>query len=138
MKEVYRYTIYGEPAAQKRARFSSFGGRFGHVYDASKADKQAVIRELMMKGPKIIPINRAFELTTIVRKCFPKSTPKKELIDGAPCVKKPDIDNYLKFYLDCLTQAGVIEDDRFCFSEATIKVYTTGDTPSVTLIINTI
>lgn len=138
MQERFRCTLYGEPIAQKRARFSSFGG-FTRVYDPVAKEKQRVVRELRSGGiTNPVLDGTPFELFIMVKRTYPKSTAKCRRIDLAPCITKPDIDNYLKFYLDCIVQAGIVKDDNLCFSIATQKLYTTDDKPSVSIVINTI
>lgn len=42
---------------------------------------------------------------------YPKSTPKKHLIDQQPQRKKPDVDNYVKGLSDAMEQAGILVND---------------------------
>lgn len=44
-----------------------------------------------------------------VRLCF---EPVGDHADGEPHAARPDLDNFLKSFLDCLTRSGVIADDR--------------------------
>ena len=44
---------------------------------------------------------------------YPKGTPKKHLVDGAPMPSGADLDNRNKAVMDALTQAGWWPDDRY-------------------------
>lgn len=56
---------------------------------------------------------------------YPKSTPKKCLIEGLPHRVKPDADNLLKGILDGLESAGITSNDSKFAGSMTRKVYTT-------------
>lgn len=97
---MVRFFFPGRPIAQKRARFSR-----GRVFDPSFAEKRR-IRSIMKNNNKG---NKLLDGPLVVRLEFnfapPKSWPKKKLRllceEGVPHVIKPDIDNLIKFYLDC-------------------------------------
>ncbi len=57
---------------------------------------------------------------------YPKSTPKKNLIEGADHKKKPDFDNLIKGLLDGLADAGILITGDGALSDGSIrKRYTT-------------
>ena len=103
--------IAGNPIAQKRHRFAR-----GFVYDPSSKDKKQVIhqvveqfREKPMEGPVYI------DFTFICKR--PKShyrTGKfaNMLKHTAPefMVKKADIDNFVKFYMDVFNKICYLDD----------------------------
>jgi Holliday junction resolvase RusA-like endonuclease len=56
---------------------------------------------------------------------YPKSTPKKNLIDGALHRKRPDKDNYEKTLMDAMQMSGVIKEDGQIACGEIKKIYTT-------------
>tara|TARA_R110000764_G_scaffold212771_1_gene299107 strand:- start:39 stop:344 length:306 start_codon:yes stop_codon:yes gene_type:complete len=58
---------------------------------------------------------------------YPKSTPKKKLINNFPLRKCFDCDNVIKGLCDALEQANIIEDDRL-FSSMFVEKYRTTET----------
>ncbi len=56
---------------------------------------------------------------------YPKSTPKKKLINGAPHLKKPDVDNLTKASFDCLEKEGIINNDSQFYKGKIEKRWTT-------------
>ena len=57
---------------------------------------------------------------------YPKGTPKYKQIEGNPHIKKPDVDNFLKGFMDALEQSGVTGNDSKFYSVRMMKLYTTG------------
>jgi Holliday junction resolvase RusA-like endonuclease len=116
--------IVGNPIALKRPRFT----RFGHTYDSQKAEKQAVIMQMKTQKICFYPIE---PLKIIMDFCFKR--PKSHYYTGknsdklkttAPVfVGKPDIDNLIKFYLDCMNGL-VFKDDSQVIKIAARKQYT--------------
>lgn len=108
--------IEGEPIPQKRHRHA--GKR---TYDPSAPDKKKV--------EKVISLNKPSSYSQIsVHFHFfckmPKSWSKKKVLkmEGKVRPKLPDIDNYIKFYLDCMN--GIIfPDDNIVVEVYAIKVY---------------
>lgn len=110
---MIQFTVYGEPVAQGRPKFSTIGG-FPRAYDPKKSrDFKDYVRlaatehapAALLEGPLGIAVT-AFRST-------PKSFSKKkavaaELGEILP-VSKPDADNYLKGVKDALK--GVIWKD---------------------------
>jgi Holliday junction resolvase RusA-like endonuclease len=56
---------------------------------------------------------------------YPKSTPKKRLIEGYPMRKLPDWDNCAKALQDAIVQAKIIKDDNQLSGGRTDQWYTT-------------
>lgn len=48
---------------------------------------------------------------------------------GDPKLTKPDTDNLIKLFKDCMTKSGFWKDDAQVYNELTIKVY--GDHPGI-------
>ena len=98
--------IQGDPRAQKRHRYRRQGNRI-ISYDPSSAEKKAVAIIMRSMWP-----NRALKGPVAISITFHCKRPKSHyrtgknshlLKSGAPVVKtsKPDIDNHVKFYMDC-------------------------------------
>lgn len=114
--------IEGEPIPQKRHRHA--GKR---TYDPSAPDKKKVAKTLLAykfgsrKDSRFKnPIRIDFHFFCKMPKSW--SQKKIEEMEGAVRPKKPDIDNYIKFYLDCMS--GIIfEDDNLVAEIYAKKVY---------------
>lgn len=106
------FVIPGNPIAQKRPRL----GRNG-VYNPNHTDKlkmkwmiQAQMKEkgyLKVQEAAISVVGRSYHP-------FPKGTSKKALktLEGAWHVKKPDVDNIVKFVLDVLAGIAFTDDNQ--------------------------
>ena len=120
--------ITGNPIAQKRHRFAR-----GFVYDPSSKDKKQVIYQVVeqfKEKPMECPVY--IDFTFVCKR--PKShyrTGKysKILKHTAPefMVKKPDIDNQIKFYMDCMNKICYL-DDAQVYSIAASKKYVEEET----------
>ncbi len=120
--------IPGKPIPLARPRFFAQGSKFG-ARDGQKVEK-SVVRGLMVKSlgealnceikASVIDASKvasaiAFSVSMQFTFLFPKSWSKKKIknsicMDFLPVhAVKPDIDNLVKFYLDCAT--GIIWDD---------------------------
>lgn len=112
--------------ATPRPRSSVRGGRV-HSYNKPEYTqyKQNLINHIQQLQ---IPSEDYRSLVAVFYVPYPKSTPKKKLIDHAPCIKKPDSDNYLKGLMDSIEQAGVLSDDGRIAYVAAGKRYTTNST----------
>ena len=117
------YIIKGNPIPQKRHRM----GR-GYSYDPSAPDKKRVRLELLLKNNKVINTGPVNMFVTFYMK-RPKShyrTGKfsNMLKNDAPMqhTKKPDIDNLLKFIMDCCN--GIVYKDDCQVNRCSVsKVY---------------
>lgn len=104
--------LYGDPVAQGRPRFFKSGEHMG-AYDAQKKLKEGCkwqlrsqYRDTPMECPLYVDITFFMPI--------PKSTRgmrRRQMLNGVMHhMKKPDIDNLIKFTLDCLNDI-VIKDD---------------------------
>lgn len=105
MNEI-QFTVYGEPVAQGRPRFTTIGGH-PSAYDPkeSKSYKQIVRGEAVKVRPEV-PLAGAISLTVKVYRSIPKSFSKKKTAaaisgDLRP-ITKPDLDNVIKGIKDAL------------------------------------
>ena len=111
-KELIRITVPGKPIAKKRPRFAR-RGKFVMTYNDQETEE----------GRFLWDVKRQFtgetvkEAIGVYLKFFmpiPKSASKKQIVmmigGDVAHTKKPDIDNLIKFTLDCLNGV-VFEDD---------------------------
>lgn len=121
---TYRLTIPGVPIGQPRPRAMAFGGRARvynpkHPVDAYKAAVAFAAQQAgvpVTDGPVVVHVTAYFP--------YPKSTPKKHLIDLRWHTKKPDADNIAKAVLDALS---CWRDDSQVASLVVWKRFTTGE-----------
>jgi Holliday junction resolvase RusA-like endonuclease len=105
MSEI-KFTVYGEPVAQGRPRFTTISG-FPKAYDPkeSKSYKQIVRGEALHVKP-VVPLDGAISLTVKVYKSIPKSFSKKRTEAAKRgeirSITKPDLDNVIKGIKDAL------------------------------------
>ncbi len=110
--------IPGVPIAKKRPRFAR-RGKFVTTYNDQQTEEgrwllsaREYIRETL-KGPLDVPV----KLQMVFRMPIPKSTTKNNLVKLSfhpEHAKKPDIDNLIKFCLDCLNGELFIDDALVC------------------------
>jgi len=104
-----KIVIDGTPIAQTRMKYSGKNG-FGRIYDPREKDKRRIkeIMSLDFADYCFIPHPR---VSFIFHMPIPLSTPKNRLkIYNSGLLKhekKPDVDNFIKLYLDCM--------DGICF-----------------------
>lgn len=105
MNEI-TFTVYGEPVAQGRPKFTTIVGH-AMAYDPakSKSYKQMVRAEALKVRPAV-PLEGALSLTVKVYRSIPKSFSKKKVAaaikgDMRP-ITKPDLDNVIKGVKDSL------------------------------------
>ena len=110
--------IQGKVYSQKRHRHTNRG----FVYDPSAKDKKKVIPQIVdqfMEKPFVDAV--LLEITFTIQR--PKSHYNKyDIKPSAPKWKttKPDIDNHIKFYLDCMSGI-VFKDDNQIISLVATK-----------------
>lgn len=110
----FRIEIKGNPCLQKRHRTS----RFGHTYDPSSPDKADVVALMHIQAPKK-PFNKAISVDLNFFMPRPKSHYRTgrfahNLKPSAPTwhtTRSGDIDNFIKFYLDCMSNNVIMNDD---------------------------
>ena len=122
------FTIEHEPKAQKRHKF----GR-GYVYDPSKKDKSVII-PLMNRHTSSLTTAGALSVVLAFYMPIPKSyTKKKKALmqdETYPHTNTPDVDNMVKFYLDCFPF-----DDKIIYKIKARKIYS--PRPRVEIVIKT-
>lgn len=109
MKFVYNH----KPIAKQRHRST----RTGHTYDPQHAQKMETkkdsVAQMFENGFKSLK-NESLMLSATICREMPKSwsKAKKNALKGKPCDKKPDLDNYLKYYSDVLNTVAYDDDSQ--------------------------
>lgn len=119
-----RIEILGEPLAQIRMKYSGRGG-FGRLYDPRKKQKDELKEFLKNEYGKSSYFCHPY-LSFLFLMPIPKGIRKrdKELYNSGLLKheNKPDVDNLLKLYLDCMT--GIFfEDDKKVALGSVTKIY---------------
>ena len=135
-----KMTVFSEPVAQGRPRFSTHG-KYVKAYDPQKSrDYKRLLREMAQEVYKEQPDFKPFEVPLGLRvtayRSVPKSFSKKKHEEAVGKkihpVTKPDVSNYIKGIEDGLN--GVLwKDDSFIISEFCMKAYS--DQPRIELVV---
>jgi Holliday junction resolvase RusA-like endonuclease len=115
----YKIILDGPPIAQARPRVT----RRGFAYDPNSKEKLAVKWKIKQQY-KGEPIDQPIRLKIYFSMPTPKSLSKKkqDALIGNPHCKKIDLDNLIKFYLDCMN--GILyHDDSQIFSIEAVKIW---------------
>lgn len=115
-----QFTIPGKPIAKRRPRFFR-KGKFVGTYNEQVTEEGAWLLEAkrqigdhnLFTGPICLKLEFVMSI--------PKSTSKKELkkLASNPYhIKKPDLDNLIKFVKDCLNQFVWQDDSQVCLIQA--------------------
>ena len=130
-----RLEIPGKPIAKARPRFVR-RGKFVATYNAQETEEGKFIIQVMQqhKGPVI---DAPIELHCFFDMPIPKSTSKKKralmLKNEIKHTKKPDIDNHVKFAMDCLN--GIVwRDDSQVTALKAWKEYS--DNPKTVIVVH--
>lgn len=114
------FTIAGKPISKRRPRFYR-KGKFVGTYNEQVTEEGAWLLEAKRQiGDHNLftgPISLKLEFVMPI----PKSTSKKRMKQPGwkPYhIKKPDLDNLIKFVKDCLTQFVWRDDSQVCIVEA--------------------
>lgn len=97
-----------------------------NVYSPSDYTKYKKDLAFLIKTAKPkIQLDNYRSLVAIFYMPYPKSTPKKRLIEGFPHSKKPDWDNYIKGLQDAIEECKLISNDGTISEGIVAKRYTT-------------
>lgn len=107
-----QFVFNSTPEAKARPRMGKYG-----VYDPKAVIRkkyESDAKEQVASNGVLIPLECAIGLDMTIYVPIPKNTPKSALksIIGKPAIKRPDIDNYLKFYMD-IFQNSLYADDKY-------------------------
>lgn len=115
--------IEGEPVPQGRMKYTSRGG-FARAYDP-KAKQKARIRELL-KCKTALHYYEFPKISFIFFMPIPSGTSRRKLIEmegeRVKHIKRPDVDNLVKLYLDCM-DGIVFEKDEHVSLGLCVKIY---------------
>lgn len=125
MSSFYGF-IPGDPHGKGSVRV----GRWG-AYKDEKTDSYMGVAVTTLRAAKTGATMTGPLVCEIVAWCrrpksmMPKGPRAKTTVplESFPCLTKPDLDNVAKTIGDCLTQAGIIEDDRMIVVLTLRKVY---------------
>lgn len=106
MKQTISFTVYGEPVAQGRPRFSTQGG-FARAYDPKKSkDFKQYVKlaasdyrpQSLLEGPLALEV-KVFKSSL---KSFSQKKKKAAEVGELRPLTKPDVDNFVKGIKDAL------------------------------------
>jgi Holliday junction resolvase RusA-like endonuclease len=128
----YEFTLHIEPMPTPRPRSKVMLSRSGQpcapwvliYHDKDYTDYKEVIKWLLKDARLGLKRGDYSMLLATMYLPYPKSTPKKNLIEGSKHRKKPDYDNFIKGFQDALEQAGIIKGDGQLADGAIRKRYT--------------
>jgi len=120
---VIQFTVYGDPVAQGRPRFSNRGG-FIKAYDPQKSrDFKDYVRLAASEHAPDQLLDEPLNLEVTFYRPIPKSFSKKKTTEAENGeilpTSKPDIDNYLKGVKDALS--GIIWRDDNCITDVLMR-----------------
>lgn len=126
-------TKLGDPIHKERPRFCRKGNHVG-TYKTEKQEREEhdfildAIRELKADGWTQPDKGKPITVFCTFYMPIPKSSTKrfKALCDSVPTrhVKRPDVDNLVKFVLDCLNGVAWVDDGQVAEVNA-VKLYST-------------
>ena len=106
--------IPGNPISKARPRF----GKDGQVHDCQSKEKKICTNLVVSQLDKyrdVLPLQGAVSITATFYKIRPPKRPKKNALENHELdTQKPDLDNYLKFYLDILNKIAYLDDSQVC------------------------
>jgi Holliday junction resolvase RusA-like endonuclease len=117
MTFVVMYTVYGEPQGKGRPRFARRGA-FTHAYTPEKTktyedEIRYMARCAMGASPPLeTPVTVAIYIRMEIPKSFSKQKHKDALAGIIKPMKKPDIDNCAKCFLDSMNQVVYLDDKQ--------------------------
>ena len=127
MTFVVMYTVYGEPQGKGRPRFARRGA-FTHAYTPEKTktyedEIRYMARCAMGASPPLeTPVTVAIYIRMEIPKSFSKQKRKDALAGIIKPMKKPDLDNVSKCFLDAMN-GHVYLDDKQVVNLHVTKVY---------------
>jgi len=137
MSNPISFTVYGEPVAQGRPKFSTFGGHV-RAYDPKKSKD---FKEYIKLAAADYRPDKLFEgqlkLEVKVYKSILKSFSKKKALEAEQGIlrptTKPDVDNYVKGIKDAL-KSIIWKDDSQVVEMTVSKWYS--EVPRIEVTIN--
>jgi len=105
LRDMKAYTLNITPQATPRPRFSRWG-----AYNTPKYTEYKKALEVLLKGLEI-PNKDYYQLSTTMFFPYPKSTPKKNRLEGGLHRNRLDCDNIVKGLQDAMQNCGVLIND---------------------------
>ena len=137
--KTFSLTIRGKPVAKARPRFVNTV-RGVRTYDSQK-DKVDVIKLQILQQIALFRLERPLAGPIGVEMTFYTRTPQsltvanRTALEGKPNFKRPDLDNYVKMYMDAMNQWMYQDDGQIAELKAS-KRYS--DNPRTEIIIREI
>lgn len=129
------FELFGNPVAQQRPRFARRGNHVA-CYDPQSKIKEGYGWQIKSQFREK-PITTPLALDLIFFMPIPKSSSgikKRQMANGIIAhTKKPDLDNLIKFILDCLNKLAFDDDSQIVEIRAK-KIYSTKPGTTVRLI----
>jgi Holliday junction resolvase RusA-like endonuclease len=117
-------TIPGKPIAKARPRFARMG-KFVKTYSPQETEEGRALWEIKQQWQNK-PLEGPISVSFVFGLSIPTSASKKSttaMVDGLTRhLKKPDTDNFIKFYLDVMNGV-VFRDDSQVWNITASKVY---------------
>jgi len=119
MNNFLNINIPGKPIGKQRARKGKYGTWYNPQSDLVAITKN-IIKNQLPENFKYISKN----VPVIINICFyfKPTKSQKKIQNFDPYLKKCDVDNLSKFYLDCMSKL-VFYDDNQVFSQKLLKQY---------------
>lgn len=132
--EKILFFLEGQPIAQKRPRFSREKGCYNPQSKEKKGLQVELLKQMREKGVFSV-CDGVLGLEITFGTPIPKNLSQKarKRIQNTFNGKRPDLDNYLKFYLDVMNKIVYLDDNQVA-EIICKKVYT--DSPSVKIKVN--
>lgn len=129
MTFIVTYMVEGNPVGKGRPRFAR-RGNFVSTYSPTKTrDYESVIKDAAKQAmgsssPLETPVTVAIYITAPIPQSYSKKRTEACLSGSERPIKKPDIDNIAKCFLDAMNQVVYLDDTQVLTLHVT-KVYGT-------------
>lgn len=129
MTFMVTYMVEGNPVGKQRPRFSR-RGKFVSTYTPTKTrDYESIIKDAAKQAmgssePLETPVTVAIYITVPIPQSYSKKRTEACLSGSERPIKKPDIDNIAKCFLDAMNEIVYLDDTQVLTLHVT-KVYGT-------------
>ena len=131
-------TILGNPIAKKRPRFAR-QGRFVRTYSDQQKESEQTAMTIRRKLPEDFvalegPVVLGFEFFMPITKSTSKKNASFMLSNHIKHIKKPDMDNLIKFYKDCMNGIVYKDDSQAWKYLEPVKLYSIDPRTVITVV----
>lgn len=123
---MIEFTIYGEPIAQGRPRFSTVNGFSQAIDPPDSKEYKKYVKLMASQNRPHKPIEGPVNLKLVIYRPLLKSMSKKKKAEAVAGtlrpIKKPDVDNVAKGIMDAMTSI-IWQDDKQVVSLQVSKYY---------------